>query len=157
LWTDLDAGNGTIPGQGFYAAVLSAGATHHWIVIQWNTHVFGTPSHLETFQVWLGINGIEDVSYTYDPAHRVTDPGVPFNIGAENAIGTAGSNFTGLPTSDLVVHSTPLVPGGSATYSITLQGTRTLPGHAPSTVETDMTTPFIRGTTVSINQIRVVP
>jgi subtilisin family serine protease len=160
LWTDLDGGNGTIAGQGFYAVVLTDNTTHQsWNVIQWNTHVFGVLSHLETFQVWLGANGTEDVSFTYDPAHPVTDPGLPFNIGAENLDGTGGSNFTGLPApgTDLVVHSTPAAPGGTVTYTVLLHGKSTLPGNAPSKVETDMTTTLTRDTSVSINTVQVLP
>jgi subtilisin family serine protease len=156
LWTDLDGGNGTVAGQGFYIGVLSSGS-NSWIAIQWNAHVFGSPTHLETFQVWLGMNGTEDVSYAYDPAHPVTDPGIPFNIGAENAGGTAGSNFSGLPTSDLVVASTPGVPGGSVSFFVKLRPIGLLPNQAPSKVETDMTTSLTRDTSVSISNIQVLP
>jgi hypothetical protein len=103
------------------------------------------------------MNGTEDVSYAYDPAHPVTDPGIPFNIGAENAGGTAGSNFSGLPTSDLVVASTPGVPGGSVSFFVKLRPIGLLPNQAPSKVETDMTTSLTRDTSVSISNIQVLP
>lgn len=158
LWTDLDDGGGTIADQGIRAAVLSGGPGQDFIVIQWDTHVFDSPSHLETFQVWLGANGTEDVSFAYDPEHPVIDPGLLFNIGAENVFGTGGSNFSGLPAgTDLVVHSTAGVPGGSARFSVTLRPNRLLPGKAPSTVETDMTTSLTRDTTVSTATVQVLP
>jgi hypothetical protein len=152
LWTDLDGGAGSIAGQGFYIAVLTPDAgAHNWLAVQWNTHVFGSPTHLETFQVWIGLNGTEDISYAYG---TVSDPGLPFNIGAENADGTGGSNFSGLPTSDLVVTSTPGHAGGSVSDSVTLRGIHVT--GAPSPVETDMTTSISRDTQVSTSTIQVV-
>ena len=156
LWTDLDGGAGTIPGQGFRIAVLTDGVDS-WIVVQWNAHVFGG-GPVERFQVWLGINGTEDVSYAYDPAHPLVNPGVDFNVGAENFNGTGGSNFSGLPATDLVVNSTPAIPGGTASFSVVLRPNRLLPGTPPppSTIETDMTTSLSRDTAVSTTTVQVV-
>jgi hypothetical protein len=157
LWTDLDGGNGTIPGQGLRIAVVSDdGGVHNWLAIQLNEHVFAT-SIPETYEIWIGLNGTEDISYAYDPDNLPTNPGVPFNVGAENFNGSGGSNFAGLPTGDLVVQSNPAVPGGSASFPVVLRGNRVLAGQAPSTVETDMTTSISRGTSVSQAQVTVVP
>jgi subtilisin family serine protease len=156
LWTDLDGGNGTITGQGLLIDVVSADrGVHNWIVVQWNAHVFGIPGQVETFQVWLGVNGTEDVSFAYNPAHMPTNPGVPFNVGAENFNGSRGSNLAGLPSGDQVVTSTAAIPGGSTSLSVTLRGNRVLPGGASSTVETDMTSSASRDTTVSRASILV--
>jgi hypothetical protein len=155
LWSDLDGGAGSIAGQGLRIGVLTDGV-HNWLVVQWNTHVFGALAHLETFQVWIGLNGTQDISYAYDPSHPPTDPGLPFNIGAENAAGTAGSNFAGLPSGDLVVNSLAGAPGGSFSYSVNLRGNQVLPDNAASTVETDMTTSISRDTAVSTSTIQVV-
>ncbi len=153
FWTDLDGGAGTIAGQGLRFGQLTDGV-HNWLVIQVNAHVFGLPNQVETFQVWIGINGTQDISYTYDPSHPITDPGVPFNVGVENADGTAGGNVSGLPSGDLVVTSAPGAAGGSYSYSVNLRGNRAQPN--PSTVETDMTTSLNRDTFVAKATIQVV-
>ncbi|HET9682014.1 MAG TPA: S8 family serine peptidase, partial [Candidatus Limnocylindrales bacterium] len=149
LWTDLDGGNGAIPGQGFRIGILGDG-TNNWIVVQWNVHVFGVPSNTDAFQVWIGINGTQDISYTYGSAN---DPGVPFAVGAENADGTAGSTVAGVPSADLVVNSAPGVPGGSVAFTAPFRGTLAGPG----TVETDMTSSLTRETSVSRANVTVTP
>jgi hypothetical protein len=77
-----------------------------WFVVEWRLHVFATLS-LRTFQVWIGINGVEDISFTYDPAALPADPGFPFVVGAEDASGCRGDRIVGLPTEELRVTSTP--------------------------------------------------
>jgi hypothetical protein len=57
-----------------------------WIVIEWQVDVFGTNSNRH-FQVWLGINGVQDISLVYDPAALPADPaGQDFLVGAENEV-----------------------------------------------------------------------
>jgi subtilisin family serine protease len=149
LWTDLDGGAGSIPGQGFRIGILGDG-TNNWIVGEWNVHVFGAPSNTDTFEAWIGINGTQDISYTYG---TLNDPGLPFAVGAENADGTAGSTVSGLPSGDVVVNSTPGVPGGSVAFTAPFRGTLAGPG----TVETDMTTSITRDTSVSRANVTVTP
>ncbi len=36
-------------------------------MIEHQVNVFGTTSNRH-FQVWIGINGVQDISYAYDPA-----------------------------------------------------------------------------------------
>jgi hypothetical protein len=110
-------------------------------------HVFGHPAAPESFQVWIGFGGAQDISYTYGVTN---DPGVPFQVGAENADGTAGSNVPGVPSEDLVVTSTPGAPGGSTTFTAPFRGTAVGTG----TVETDMTTSITRDTSVSRANVR---
>ena len=45
-----------------------------WIVVEWQVNVFGTTSNRH-FQVWIGIDGAEDITYAYDPAALPADPG----------------------------------------------------------------------------------
>ncbi len=100
FWTDLD-GTGA---PGIYATVLTDGV-NDWIVIEWQVNVFGTTSNRH-FQVWLGVNGVEDISYAYDPAALPGDPASqPLVVGAESEDGSGGGTITGLPTEDLVVTS----------------------------------------------------
>ncbi len=148
FWTDLDDGSGSIAGQGGLVNILGDG-TNNWLVVQWNVHLFGT-STTENFQVWLGLNGTQDISYTYDTMH--TPPtGFPYNVGAENDTGTKGSNVAGVPSGDLVVTSTPAIPGGTATFSATLRGVQVGTG----TVEWDVTSPAMRDTSVSRSTVTV--
>jgi hypothetical protein len=151
FWTDLDGGNGAIAGQGYRITLLSGGGDT-WIVVQFNEHPFNeSSSALETFQVWIGINGTQDISFTYDANHPLTDPGAPFQVGAEDASGEFGNSVPGIPSADLVVSSTPGVPGGSATFSSTWRGVSAGTG----TVETDVTSSVARDTAVSRANVTV--
>ncbi|HEY6415989.1 MAG TPA: S8 family serine peptidase, partial [Acidimicrobiales bacterium] len=117
FWTDLD---GTAD-EGIRAAVLTDGV-NSWIVIEWQVDVFGTNSNRH-FQVWLGINGPQDITYAYDPAALPANPaGQDFLVGAENANGQGGFLATGvLPTVDLRVTSTNPTPGDVASYGVIIQ------------------------------------
>jgi hypothetical protein len=137
FWTDLD-GTGA---PGIFVASLTDGV-NTWIVVEWRVNVFGTNS-LQTFQLWLGVNGTQDVAYTYDPGNLPAAGGQPFLVVAENEVGQGGA-LAGAPTEDLVVTSTPPSVGGTYTYTVKLLGL--LPGTAD--VTTSMTTPIVRGTTV---------
>jgi hypothetical protein len=119
FWTDLD-GTGA---PGIYIADLTDGVDS-WIVVEWRVNVFGTTS-LRTFQVWIGINGVEDITYAYNPAALPGDPaGHPFVVGVENLDGSSGASITGLPSGDLRVTSvsTPPNPPGVSIAPGTLFG-----------------------------------
>ncbi|MFG6201613.1 S8 family serine peptidase [Nonomuraea sp. JJY05] len=146
-WTDLD-GTGA---PGVFATVLTDGV-NRWVVVEWRVNVFGT-TDLKVFQQWIGVNGAEDISYAYDPGNL---PGAPpaaagLTVGAENAEGTGGDQITGPPTEDLVVKSTPAVPGGTLTYSMKVKGVSTGAGK----VTTATSTPQVRGITVEVDKITV--
>jgi hypothetical protein len=118
---------------------------NHWTVVEWRVNVFGTSS-IRRFQVWLGSNGAQDISFTYDPSTNAPPFGQPFRIGAENVSGTGGSQFPvgQVPAGDLVVTSTDPVPGASVSYTYTLVGL--IPGS--TSTKTSMTSPVVPGTTV---------
>ncbi|MFF4624236.1 S8 family serine peptidase [Nonomuraea jabiensis] len=83
-------------------------------------------------------------------------PGAPpaaagLTVGAENAEGTAGDQITVPPAEDLVVKSTPAVPGGALTYSMKVKGVSTGAGK----VTTAASTPQVRGITVEVDKITV--
>jgi subtilisin family serine protease len=146
FWTDLD-GTGA---PGIFIATLTDGVDT-WIVVESRLNVFGTTSQ-RVFQAWIGVNGTEDITFAYDPANLPADPaGQPFNVGAENADGSAGDQIAGLPTGDLRVTSTAGAPGGALTYSFNVKGVMAGVG----TVRTDMTTPLVRGTTTDVDTITV--
>ena len=128
FWTDLD-GTGT---DGIFAGLLTdSGTDESWLVVEWNVNVFGT-TDLRKFQVWLGLNNVEDLTYAYS-----ADPAAPgpqdFLVGAENEIGQ-GDMEAVLPTTDLRVTSTDPVPGDVVSYSVTVTGATTGAG----TVTTEM-------------------
>jgi subtilisin family serine protease len=146
FWTDLD-GTGA---PGIFIATLTDGVDD-WIVVESRLNVFGTTSQ-RVMQAWIGVNGPEDITFAYDPTNLPADPsGQPFNVGAENAEGSAGDQIAGLPTEDLRVASTPGAPGGSLTYSFNVRGVMAGVG----TVRTDLTTPLVRGTTTEVDTITV--
>ncbi len=149
FWTDLD-GTGA---PGIFIVTLTDGVDT-WIVVESRLNVFGTTSQ-RVFQAWIGVNGdthgVEDITFAYVPTNLPADPGLPFNVGAENADGSAGDQIAGLPTEDLRVSSTPGAPGGSLTYSFTVKGAF----RGTGTVRTDMTTPLVGGTTTDVDRITV--
>jgi hypothetical protein len=94
----------------------------------------------------------------YNPANLPAAPpaGYGLTVGAKNVERSAGSQtaptFPGTgPTQDLRVTSTPGAPGGTFTYSFEVKGTAAGPG----TVQTDLTTPLVRGTTIELDTIQV--
>ncbi|MFC5828320.1 S8 family serine peptidase [Nonomuraea insulae] len=146
-WTDLD-GTGA---PGVFATILAQGASR-WLVVEWRVNLFGT-TDTKVFQQWVGLNGVEDISYAYDPDHLPGAPpaGAGLTVGAENDAGTAGDQITGPPAEDLVVRSTPAVPGGTLTYSMKIKGVS--PGVGKVTTATS--TPQVRGITVEVDKITV--
>ena len=106
-------------------------------------------------QAWIGLNGTQDISFTYDPANLPTGTAARrrFITGAENDDGSRGSNL-GLnvaPTEDLVVTSTPGTPGEVLHYRVRFKGQ----DHGNATVTTLMDTPAVRGTTADVQHITV--
>jgi subtilisin family serine protease len=142
FWTDLDGGGA----PGILANVLTDG-TNTWTVIEWRVNVFGTSSR-RNFQVWLGTNGVQDLSYAYDPATLQIPFGQPFLIGAENQSGTGGNQLPlgALPTSDLVVTSTEPSAGESKTFGVDLVAKRKGAGSFTSS----LTSPLIAGTAIDV-------
>jgi hypothetical protein len=148
FWTDLD-GTGA---QGIRIVILTDGV-NSWIAVEWQVNVFGTTSNRH-FQVWIGIDGTEDITFAYDPGAMPGDPaGQAFVVGAENEIGTGGATITGLPTQDLRVTSSAPVPGGSVSYTVTVRGRETGDG----IVTTEMSTPLVAGVTVVQSHVNVTP
>jgi hypothetical protein len=121
-WTDLD---GTAA-PGIRVADLTDG-TNSWIVVQWNTHVFGdfTAAGARNMQVWIGTNGTEDISYAYaaDTLNVDAPAGTGLTVGAENVTGSAGAQISGPPAGSYAITTTPGTPGGSLSYSLILKAT----------------------------------
>jgi hypothetical protein len=146
FWTDLDGSSS----DGIFVAELTGGGGN-WMVVEYRMNVFGT-SDTRIFQVWIGLNGVEDISYSYDPAGvPYLDPnGRDFLVGAENPIG-AGEMAATLPTEDLVVTSTAPIPGGSYNYKVRARGTSSGSGR----VNSSMTATYVPGVTTISNLITI--
>jgi hypothetical protein len=150
FWTDLD-GTGV---TGILVNVLVNTAGEAWLVVEWRVRVFGTTDE-RRFQVWAGLNDDpnpgQDITYAYSAAQAA--PGQqPFLVGAENTLGE-GDMEAVLPTGDLRVTSTDLVPGDVASYTVTVRGQQ--PGLRE--VRSEMTATLSPGVTVVRSQIRVLP
>lgn len=120
FWTDLDPGTG----GAMRAGILTDGV-NNWVIFDWEDVVNYGTSAKNSFQVWIGINGVEDISYTYGPA-LTGGAGGDLTVGAENSFGNRGQNYyyngTGtLPddTTQINVTSTPAAPGETHTISFT--------------------------------------
>jgi subtilisin family serine protease len=152
FWTDLD-GTGA---PGIFIATLTDG-TNDWIVVESRLNIFGTASQ-RVFQVWIGVNGTEDITFAYDPTNLPAAPpaGFGLTVGAENTDGSAGDQIAPPlpetpPTEDQRVSSTPGAPGGALSYSFQVKGVF----RGTGTVRTDLTTPLVRGTTTDVDTITV--
>jgi hypothetical protein len=147
FWTDL-TGEGA---NGLYVASLTDGV-RSWIVVEWQVSDWETHTQ-RAFQVWIGVNGVEDVSYAYAGTGPWAAPGTqPFLVGAENKLGEGDMSAT-LPVGgqDLRVTSSGGSAGGVASYTIKVLGESTGLG----TVRSELTAPGVRGATVVTSNIRV--
>jgi hypothetical protein len=150
-WSDLDGGSS----PGIRLGVLSGGG-QRWLVVQWDVHVWGDTSAAgqRSFQLWLGLNGTEDISYEYAAnAQGASVPATigPLTVGAENGSGTGGAQITGAPSGSYAITSTPGAPGGSLTYTVTVRGADAKPGQ----VVTDMTASLVPGHTIVSTPVTV--
>jgi len=145
FWTDMD-GTGA---PGVLLNVLTDGV-NSWLVVEWRVNVFGT-TDTRVFQTWIGVNGTQDISYTY--ANAMADPGgQPYLVGAENAAG-AGDVSRFLPSADLVVTSTDPTPGASRSYQLTVRGAKPGTGR----LHTELNATGVRGTTIADTNVEVTP
>jgi Subtilase family/PA domain/Fibronectin type-III domain len=148
FWTDLEGTDS----EGIGALILSDSETGDaWVVVEWRLELFGTEDQ-EIFQLWLGINGEEDISYGYD-FDNLTAPPEEFglSIGAENSAGTGGEDIHTVPEEPQRIVSTPGAPGGSLNYSVEVRAVASGTGQ----VRTDVTSPAILGEATEVDLIRV--
>jgi subtilisin family serine protease len=128
FWTDLNPA--VIPAaspNGIRVAVITSGP-NRWLVIDYeNVPNFSSATQLNTFQVWIGLNGVEDISYAYGPV--TSGDNNLLTVGAENLFGNSGENFyfngTGsLPnsTTQLRVTGTAAQPGETHTITVSATG-----------------------------------
>ncbi|WP_308169637.1 S8 family serine peptidase [Acrocarpospora catenulata] len=147
FWTDL---NGT-GAPGIQVATLTDGVAT-WIVAEWKLNLYGTTDQ-KVFQLWIGINGTEDVTFAYPGPIAYPGDAYGLTVGAENSEGTAGGQIpagTG-PSSDYRITSTPGAPGGSLTYTMKVKGVTKGVGSITTATDTDQ----VKGITVEVDKITV--
>ena len=145
FWTDFNPS----AGGAIRIGTLTDG-TNTWLVVDYAAVKEYSTIRTNSFEVWIGINGTEDISYTYGPLQGNGDGGF-LTVGVENSFGNRGQNYyvdgTGtMPTSatELVVTSTPGAPGESHTISFSAEGRRV----GPFVNYPELTSPSIFGTSI---------
>lgn len=120
FWTDLNPENG----GDIFIGVLRGGDLR-WLVIEWSAIQNFGDGEANSFQIWIGLNGEQDVTFTYGD---VSDGDGGFlTVGAENDSGTSGATtyFDGAGTApaagdELRVGAIPGQSGGvlEITYDV---------------------------------------
>lgn len=151
FWTDLnpDAGGRVL------VNVLGDGV-NSWVVVEWEAVPNWGDGEANSFQVWIGINGTEDISFTYGEAISDGDSGF-LTVGAENKFGNTGGQVyldgvgdapaPSFPAGDyeIDVFSIPGEPG--ETHVVTYSAFGTVPGDWTNCAE--MTSDLFEGTAIS--------
>jgi subtilisin family serine protease len=126
FWTDLNPG----AGGALRVGVLSGGG-NSWLVLDWQAVKEYSTANTASFQIWIGINGTEDITYTYGPLDGDGDGGF-LTVGAENSFGNRGGNYYAdgvgtLPAAgtELRVTSVPGQPGETKVVSFQAAGFQT--------------------------------
>jgi subtilisin family serine protease len=122
FWTDLNPAFG-----GELRAAYLTGGGMTWLVLEWEDVRCYTDIELNSFQIWIGVNGVEDISFTYGP---VGDGDIGYlTVGAENEYGNSGQNWyadgVGTPVSvgdEIRVVSVPGTPGETHIITYTATG-----------------------------------
>jgi hypothetical protein len=123
FWTDLNPSNG----GNYYAYTLSDGV-NSWLVLEWEDAPNFGDGELNSFQIWIGLDGYEEINFTYGWTLSDGDGGW-LTVGAENAYGNSGENYYAdgvgtLPTygTDVGVTSVPGEPGETHVINYTAVG-----------------------------------
>lgn len=146
-WSDLTG----VGAPGIRVGTLTDGVST-WLVVQWDVFLYGTTT-ARSMQVWIGVNGVEDISYEYETATAGTTSPDGLTVGAENVTGTAGAQVSGPPTGSYRVTTVPGEPGGTASYSLTVLGR----GVGSQSVTSSLVTDQVRGTTITTTPVTVTP
>ena len=118
FWTDLNPG-----AAGALRIDILTDGVNDWLVLEWDgVRNFSNAAQLNSFQIWIGVNGTEDVTYAFGP---VTGGDLGYlTVGAENRYGSSGQAvyFDGAGTApangtEVLVSSVPGGPGGSHTIT----------------------------------------
>jgi subtilisin family serine protease len=128
FWTDLNPSDG-----GNYYAYTIGDGVNNWLVLEWEDAPNWGDGELNSFQIWIGIDGYEEINFTYGTTLSDGD-GELLTVGAENAYGNSGANYYAdgvgtLPAygTDVSVTSVPGAPGETHTITYTATGEDTGP------------------------------
>jgi hypothetical protein len=123
FWTDLNPSAG-----GSYYAYSIGDGVNNWLVLEWENAPNWGDGEPNSFQIWIGLDGYEEINFTYGPALSDGDGGW-LTVGAENAFGNSGMNYYADGTGTLPVEGTevgvmsvPGEPGETHTITFTAQG-----------------------------------
>ncbi|NNJ09873.1 S8 family serine peptidase [Chloroflexales bacterium ZM16-3] len=123
FWTDLNPEAG-----GTVQVNVLGDSVNSWIVVEYSGVKEYSTATSNSFQVWIGLNGVEDISYVYDALEGNGDGGF-LTVGVENRFGNRGENYYAdgagtLPTNttELIVSSVPGAPGETHTISFSVEG-----------------------------------
>jgi len=123
FWSDLNPGVG-----GAVRIGILSGGGQSWIVIDYDAAKEYSTSNADSFEVWIGINGVEDITFTYGLLEGNGDSGF-MTVGVENLFGNRGANYyvdgSGtLPVegTELLVTGTPGVPSAAQTITYSAKG-----------------------------------
>jgi uncharacterized repeat protein (TIGR01451 family) len=124
FWTDLNPAFG----GSLRAAYLTDGV-NTWLVLEWEAVPNYGDGEPNSFQIWVGVSGVEDISFTYSD---VSDGDAGYlTVGAENAYGNSGENWyvngVGTPVgagSEVRVTSVPGAPGETHLITYSAKGKR---------------------------------
>jgi hypothetical protein len=123
FWTDLNPSAG-----GNYYSYSIGDGVNNWVVLEWENAPNWGDGELNSFQIWIGLDGYEEINFTYGPTLSDGDGGW-LTVGAENAYGNSGANYYvdgagTLPAfgTDVGVTSVPGAPGETHTITYTAIG-----------------------------------
>ncbi|WP_326538603.1 PEP-CTERM sorting domain-containing protein [Pseudorhodoferax sp.] len=88
FWTDLDFSLG---GE-ILMASLTDGVSS-WFVVEWFQMANKDGTGTNTFQMWIGINGPEDITFEYGAIAAGLGSSGLLTVGAEDVTGTVGSSY----------------------------------------------------------------
>ncbi len=87
FWTDLEGRDG----RDLYAATITDASGAQYAVFQWNVQLHGRAGEPRVFQLWVGLNTSQEITFVYDPTRLPAVPaGGRVAIGAENLAGDPG-------------------------------------------------------------------
>lgn len=120
FWTDLNPG----AGGKVWINVLSDG-TNSWIIVEFEAvPEYSSAAKTHTFQVWIGIDGADDISAVYGAQNGNGDGGFA-TVGVENPDGTNGTalyyNGTGVLPADGDQFGVTGTPGQTFSATVTYQ------------------------------------
>jgi subtilisin family serine protease len=139
-WTDLNPGDG----GGVRIGLLTGGA-RSWIVVDFEAVRTRGAGLKNSFQIWIGRNGTDDVTIAHGPTEG---PGVDgLSQGAENRNGTSGAVYSGGTNTTWRVNATGPTAGGPVTITYGASSSRA----GTYVLAPKATTPAVKGT-ISVPQ-----